>query len=161
MLDIHHYFLPFYCIFFHTIKIIKYETYWKSMIYKIVKNSWIYEHPFKLLPGVILKIIITSSLPCVFAIVVVKISILGYFPKKPILGYFGILGIFGHFGRSSHFPNFGYFLLLGKNEENRITATAGKIVKNSVFYVFVKLGDLGKTVKRWKNGKNSDFLTIV
>ena len=60
-----------------------------------------------------------------------------------------------------HFPNFGYFLLLGKNEENRITATAGKIVKNSVFYVFVKLGDLGKTVKRWENGKNSDFLTIV
>ena len=63
------------------------------MIYKIVKNSWIYEHPFKLLPGVILKIIITSSLPCVFAIVVAKISILGYFPKKPIFGYFGILGI--------------------------------------------------------------------
>ena len=82
------------------------------MIYKIVKNSWIYEHPFKLLPGVILKIIITSSLHCVFVAVVAKISILGYFPKKPIFGYFGILGIFGHFGRSSHFPhfpNFGHF----------------------------------------------------
>ena len=59
----------------------------------MVKNSWIYEHPFKLLPGVILKIIITSSLPCVFAIVVAKISILGYFPQKPIFWYFGILGI--------------------------------------------------------------------
>ena len=159
-MDIHHYFLPFYCIFFHSIKIIKYETYWKSMIYKMVKNSWSYEHPFKLLPGVVLKIIITSSLPCVFVAVVAKISILGYFPQKPIFWYFGILGIFGHFGRSSHFPhfpNFGYFWLLGKNEENRITATAGKIVKNSVFYVFVKLGDLGKTVKRWKMVKTVIF----
>ena len=190
-MDIHHYFLTFYCIFFHYIKIIKYETYWKSMIYKMVKNSWRYEHPFKLLPGVVLKIIITSSLHCVFVAVVAKISILGYFPQKPIFWYFGILGIFGYFGRSSHFPhfpqfwlfspflhfclfllklsfllfwhfpNFGYFWLLGKNEENRITATAGKNSENSVFYVFVKLGDLGKTVKRWKNGKNSDFLTIV
>ena len=75
----------------------------------MVKNSWRYEHPFKLLPGVVLKIIITSSLPCVFVAVVAKISILGYFPKKPILGYFGILGIFDHFGRSSHFPNFPHF----------------------------------------------------
>ena len=75
----------------------------------MVKNSWRYEHPFKLLPGVVFKIIITSSLPCVFVVVVAKISILGYFPKKPIFGYFGILGIFGHFGRSSHFPNFPHF----------------------------------------------------
>ena len=75
----------------------------------MVKNSWRYEHPFKLLPGVVLKIIITSSLPCVFVVVVAKISILGYFPKKPIFGYFGILGIFGHFGRSSHFPHFPHF----------------------------------------------------
>ena len=79
------------------------------MIYKMVKNSWSYEHPFKLLPGVVLKIIITSSLPCVFVAVVAKISILGYFPKKPIFGYFGILGIFDHFGRSSHFPLFPPF----------------------------------------------------
>ena len=75
----------------------------------MVKNSWSYEHPFKLLPGVVLKIIITSSLPCVFVAVVAKISILGYFPKKPIFGYFGILGIFDHFGRSSHFPHFPHF----------------------------------------------------
>ena len=53
----------------------------------MVKNSWRYEYPFKLLPGVVLKIIITSSLPCVFVAVVAKISILGYFPKKsPFLG---------------------------------------------------------------------------
>ena len=64
------------------------------MIYKMVKNSWRYEHPFKLLPGVVLKIIITSSLPCVFVAVVAKISILGYFPKKPI---FGVFWHFGHF----------------------------------------------------------------
>ena len=79
----------------------------------MVKNSWRYEHPFKLLPGVILKIITTSSLHCVFATVVAKISILGYFPKNPIFGYFAILGYFGYFGRFphfSHFPNFGYFL---------------------------------------------------
>ena len=54
----------------------------------MVKNSWRYEHPFKLLPGVVLKIIITSSLHCVFVAVVAKISILGYFPKSP---FFGIL----------------------------------------------------------------------
>ena len=85
----------------------------------MVKNSWRYEHPFKLLPGVVLKIIITSSLPCEFVVVVAKISILGYFPKKPIFGYFGILGIFGYFGRSSHFPyfpnfdHFPHFLIFG------------------------------------------------
>ena len=60
----------------------------------MVKNSWSYEHPFKLLPGVVLKIIITSSLPCVFVAVVVKISILGYFPQKV---YFGVFWHFGHF----------------------------------------------------------------
>ena len=75
----------------------------------MVKNSWSYEHPFKLLPGVVLKIIITSSLPCVFAIVVAKISILGYFPKKPIFGYFGILGIFGSFWQILPFPPFPQF----------------------------------------------------
>ena len=60
----------------------------------MVKNSWRYEHPFKLLPGVVLKIIITSSLPCVFVVVVAKISILGYFPKK---AYFWVFWYFGHF----------------------------------------------------------------
>ena len=135
----------------------------------MVKNSWRYEHPFKLLPGVVLKIIITSSLPCVFVAVVAKISILGYFPKNPIFGYFGILGIFGHFGRSSHFPIFHIFPILAilpifaktqffailaifdywvKMRKIALPPPQGKIVKNSVFYVFVKLGDLGKTVKR-------------
>ena len=33
----------------------------------------------------------------------------------------------------------------------------GKIVKNSVFYVFVKLGDLGKTVKGEKMVKTVIF----
>ena len=75
----------------------------------MVKNSWRNEYPFKLLPGVVLKIIITSSLPCVFVVVVAKISILGYFPKKPIFGYFGILGIFGRSSHFSHFPHFPYF----------------------------------------------------
>ena len=82
----------------------------------MVKNSWSYEHPFKLLPGVVLKIIITSSLPCVFVAVVTKISILGYFPKNPI---FGNLANFGYFGRSSHFPHFpyfGYFAIFAKTQ---------------------------------------------
>ena len=138
----------------------------------MVKNSWSYEHPFKLLPGVVLKIIITSSLPCVFVAVVAKISILGYFPKK---AHFWVFWHFGHFWpfwqilpfppfppfpqfwpfspflhfclfwlKLSfllfwHFPNFGYFLLLGKNEENRITATAGKNSENSVFLCFCEI----------------------
>ena len=81
----------------------------------MVKNSWRYEHPFKLLPGVVLKIIITSSLPCVFVVVVAKISILGYFPKK---AYFWVFWYFGHFWpfwqilpfpHFPHFPHFGYF----------------------------------------------------
>lgn len=97
------------------------------MIYKIVKNSWRYEYPIKLPPGVILKIIITSSLPGVFVTVTAKISILGYFPKNPIFAIFGILVNFGHFQenpifahfqenpknghfwKNSNFGNFGYF----------------------------------------------------
>ena len=110
-MDIHHYFLPFYCIFFHSIKIIKYETYWKSMIYKMVKNSWRYEHPFKLLPGVIFKIIITSSLPCVFVAVVAKISILGYFPKKAHFWVFWHFGHFWLFWQILPFPSFPQFWL--------------------------------------------------
>ena len=74
------------------------------MIYKRVKNSWSYEHPFKQLQGVVLKKIITASLPCVFVAVVAKISILGYFPKKPIFGYFGILGILAILADPPIFP---------------------------------------------------------
>lgn len=80
------------------------------MTYEIVKNSWRYEHPFKLLPGVSLKIITISSLPGVFATAIAKISILGYFPKNPI---FGNLANFGYFGRSSHFPHFPHFPYFG------------------------------------------------
>ena len=56
--------------------------------------------------GLFLKIITISSLPGVFAAVVAKISILGYFPKNPIFWYFAIFGYFGHF---LHFCIFAYF----------------------------------------------------
>ena len=99
-----------------------------------------------------MKIIIISSLPGVFVIVIAKISILGYFPKNPIFGYFAIFGYFGVFWQilpfspfSSFFPILaifpflgilvilGYFGELGKNEENRIIAIVWENSKNGVF----------------------------
>lgn len=96
----------------------------------MVKNSWRYEYPIKISPGVILKIIITSSLPGVFVTAIAKISILGYFPQNPIFAIFGILAILGHFWENpifAHFQenpkighfwknrNFGYFWYFQEN----------------------------------------------
>ena len=118
----------------------------------MVKNSWRYEHPFKLLPGVVLKIIITSSLHCVFVAVVAKISILGYFPKNPIFGYFGILGYFGHFCIFAYFqenPKNGQFW------ETAILANLGIFSISRKTGIFVKMVVFGNLIKKVKNG---DFL---
>ena len=125
------------------------------MIYKMVKNSWRYEHPFKLLPGVVFKIITTSSLPCVFVAVVAKISILGYFPKK---AHFGVFWHFGHFWAflailadppiSPIFPIFPILAIFAKTQffailaifdywvkmrKIVISSSCGEMVKNGVF----------------------------
>ena len=71
--------------------------------------------------------------------------ILAIFPTSPFLAifaktqFFAILAIF---------PILAIFDYWVKMRKIALPPPQGKIVKNSVFYVFVKLGDLGKTVKR-------------
>ena len=122
-------------------------------------------------PGVVLKIIIISSLPRVFVIVVAKIPFLGYLGKIPNFPHFPHFWHFWHFGvfwgillfspfslfspfcpfllKLSFllfwlFPNFCYFGYLGKQVKIVISSSYGEMVKNGVFQVFVEMGDLGE-----------------